>query len=126
MKSLVVMLSLVSFSAAAADVTKFSPIPSVVEKDGDTYTGILVSEEEFRKILQHKLDSKASELTCLVDRETCTQREQILKNQTKILEERILRRDSWFERNRGGIGLLTGLALGAGMSIAIVQAVYQK
>ena len=45
MKSLVVMLSLVSFSAAAADVTKFSPIPSVVEKDGDTYTGILVSED---------------------------------------------------------------------------------
>jgi hypothetical protein len=39
---------------------------------------------------------------------------------------RLKRDNSWFARNRGTVGLMTGLAIGAGMAIGIVHAVYQK
>ena len=42
------------------------------------------------------------------------------------LEEQLKKNNSWFARNRGTVGLLTGLVVGAGMSVSIVYAVYQK
>jgi hypothetical protein len=42
------------------------------------------------------------------------------------LEGKLKKNNSWFERNRGTLGLITGLVVGTGMSIGIVHAVYQK
>ena len=60
MKSLVILISFCSLSAAAAEVIKFDPRPAVVEQDGDTYVGILLSEEDFRQMLQKKNQYKRS------------------------------------------------------------------
>ena len=42
------------------------------------------------------------------------------------LEAQLKKNNSWFARNRGLLGVVTGLALGTGLSVGIVQAVYQK
>ena len=42
---------LFSLNAAAAEVTKFEPRPAAVEQEGDTYVGILLSEEDFRTFI---------------------------------------------------------------------------
>ena len=55
MKKIVAIILLFSFNAAAAEVVKFDPRPAVVEQEGSTYVGILLSEEDFRKILQKKI-----------------------------------------------------------------------
>ena len=58
MKKVVALILLFSLNAAAAEVTKFEPRPAAVEQEGDTYVGILLSEEDFRKILEKKIDTK--------------------------------------------------------------------
>ena len=52
MKKVVAIILLFSLGTAAAEVTKFEPRPAVVEQEGATYVGILLSEEDFRKMLQ--------------------------------------------------------------------------
>jgi hypothetical protein len=42
------------------------------------------------------------------------------------LEEQLKKNNSWFDRNRGTIGVITGLVIGTGLSVGIVHAVYQK
>ena len=46
--------------------------------------------------------------------------------QISELKKVIEKRDSWFSRNRGVLGLVTGLMIGRGLSVGIVHAVYQK
>ena len=126
MKKVVALILLFSFNAAAEEVTKFDPRPAVVEQDGNTYIGILLSEEDFRKILETKIDTNAKLGECSIDKQVCAKQKEIYFDQTKKLEQVILKNNSWFSRNRGTLGLITGLVVGAGISIAIVHAVYPQ
>ena len=126
MKKAVALVLLLSFNAAAAEVVKFKPRPAVVEQSGDSYVGILLSEEDFRKILQKKIDTNAKIADCQVDQRVCKQVQDSYKYYISQLEGNLKKNNSWFERNRGTLGLITGLVIGTGMSIGIVHAVYQK
>ena len=116
----------VSASSYANEVTKFDPRPAAVEQEGNTYVGILLSEEDFRKILENKIDTNALLGECSIDKQVCAKQKEIYQQEAKKLEDVILRSNSWFSRNRGTLGLLTGLVLGTGLSVGIVHAVYQK
>ena len=126
MKTTVALALLLSFNAAAAEVVKFKPRPAVVEQEGDTYVGILLSEEDFRKILEKKIDTNAKLSECSVDKQVCDKAEKIYQSSITKLEDQLKKNNSWFDRNRGTLGLLTGLMIGTGVSIGIVHAVYQR
>ena len=126
MRKVVALILCFSFNASAAEVIIFDPRPASVEQEGNTYIGILRSEEDFRKILENKIDTNALLGECSVDNRVCTKQKEIYEKEAKKLEDVILKNNSWFSRNRGTLGLLTGLVVGAGMSIAIVHAVYQN
>ena len=126
MKKVVALILLFSLNAAAAEVTKFEPRPAVVEQEGDTYVGILLSEEDFRKILEKKIDTNAQLSECSVDKQVCAKAEKIYQSSITKLEDQLKKNNSWFDRNRGTLGLLTGLVIGTSVSIGIVHAVYQK
>ena len=126
MKKVVSFILLFSLNAAAAEVVKFDPRPAVVEQEGSTYVGILLSEEDFRKILQKKIDTNAKIAECSVDQKVCTQMQVTYIRSITKLEEQLNKNNSWFDRNRGTVGIVTGLLLGTGLSVGIVHAVYQK
>ncbi len=126
MKKVVALILLLSLNTAAAEVTKFEPRPAAVEQEGSTFVGILLSEEDFRKILEKKIDTNAKLAECSVDKKVCTQVQETYKLSITKLEEQLKKNNSWFDRNRGTLGLLTGLVIGTGVSIGIVHAVYQK
>ena len=126
MKKIVALILLFSLNAAAAEVTKFEPRPAVVEQEGSTYVGILLSEEDFRKILEKKIDTNAKLAECSVDKKVCTQVQETYKLSVTKLEDQLKKNNSWFDRNRGTLGILTGLVIGTGVSVGIVHAVYQK
>jgi hypothetical protein len=126
MKNVVALILLFSLNTAAAEVTKFQPRPAVVEQEGSTYVGILLSEEDFRKILEKKIDTNAKLSECSVDKQVCDKAEKIYQSSITKLEDQLKKNNSWFDRNRGTLGLLTGLVIGTGVSIGIVHAVYQK
>jgi len=126
MKTVVALILLFSFNAAAAEVTKFEPRPAVVEQEGSTYVGILLSEEDFRKILEKKIDTNAKLLECSVDQKVCAQVQLGYKHYISQLEGTLKKNNSSFDRNRGTLGLITGLAIGTGLSVGIVHAVYQR
>ena len=126
MKKVVSLILLFSLNAAAAEVVKFDPRPAVVEQEGATYVGILLSEEDFRKILEKKIDTNAKLSECSVDKQVCDKAEKIYQSSITKLEDQLKKNNSWLDRNRGTLGLLTGLVIGTGVSIGIVHAVYQK
>ncbi len=126
MKKIVALILFFSYNAAAAEVTKFEPRPAVVEQEGSTYVGILLSEEDFRKILEKKIDTNAKLSECSVDKKVCDQIQLGYKHYISQLEGELKKNNSWFDRNRGTIGVVTGLLLGTGLSVGIVHAVYQK
>ena len=126
MKKVVALILLFSLNTAAAEVTKFEPRPAVVEQEGSTYVGILLSEEDFRKILEKKIDTNAKLSECSVDKKVCDQIQLGYKHYISQLEGELKKNNSWFDRNRGTIGVVTGLLLGTGLSVGIVHAVYQK
>lgn len=126
MKKVVSFILLFSLNAAAAEVVNFDPRPAVVEQEGSTYVGILLSEEDFRKMLQKKIDTNAKIAECSVDQKVCTQMQVTYIRSITKLEEQLNKNNSWFDRNRGTVGIVTGLLLGTGLSVGIVHAVYQK
>ena len=126
MKKIVAFILFFSLNAAAAEVTKFEPRPAVVEQEGNSYVGILLSEEDFRKILEKKIDTNAKLSECSVDKQVCNKAEKIYQSSITKLEDQLKKNNSWFDRNRGTLGLLTGLVIGTGVSIGIVHAVYQR
>ena len=126
MKRIVAFILLLSLTAAAAEVVKFDPRPAVVEQEGSTYVGILLSEEDFRKILEKKIDTNAKLSECSVDKQVCDKAEKIYQSSIMKLEDQLRKNNSWFDRNRGTVGIVTGLLLGTGLSVGIVHAVYQK
>lgn len=125
MRILVTTILLFSLNATAGEVTEFKPRPAAVEEGTDTYVGILLSEEDFRKLLQDKVDTSAKIAECDVDTKVCTRLQETYLSSIKNLEETIQRDNTWFRRNKGTLGLLSGLVIGVGTSIAIVKAVYQ-
>ncbi len=126
MNRIITLILFFSFNAAAAEVVKFEPRPAVVEQEGSTYVGILLSEEEFRRILQKKIDTNAKIADCMVDQRVCQKMQDSYKHYISQLEGKLKKNNSWFDRNRGTIGILTGLVIGTGVSVGIVQAVYQR
>ena len=126
MKKAAALILLLSFNAAAAEVVKFKPRPAVVEQSGASYVGILLSEEDFRKMLQKKIDTNAKLAECSVDQKVCTQMQVVYIRSNTKLEEQLKKNNSWFERNRGAAGLFTGLVVGVGVSVGIVHAVYPQ
>ena len=126
MKKIVAFTLLFSLNAAAAEVTNFEPRPAVVEQEGDTYFGILLSEEDFRQILQKKIDTNSKIADCQVDQRVCKQMQESYKYYISQLEGKLKKNNSWFDRNRGTLGLLSGLVVGVGVSIGIVHAVYPQ
>jgi hypothetical protein len=126
MKKVVALTLLFSLNAAAGEVTKFEPRPAAVEQEGSTYVGVLLSEEDFRKMLEKKIDTNAKLSECSVDKQVCDKAEKIYQSSIVKLEDQLKKNNSWFDKNRGTLGLLTGLVIGTGVSIGIVHAVYQK
>jgi hypothetical protein len=126
MKKITAFILLFSLNAAAAEVTKFEPRPAVVEQEGNTYVGILLSEEDFRKMLEKKIDTNAKLAECSVDQKVCTQVQVTYLRSITKLEGQLKKNNSWFDKNRGTLGLLTGLVIGTGVSIGIVHAVYPQ
>ena len=125
MRILVTSILLFSLNATAVEVTEFKPRPAAVEEGSDTYIGILLSEEDFRKLLQDKVSTNAQIAECNVDTKVCTRLQETYLSSIKNLEEAIKRDNTWFRKNKGTLGLLSGLVIGVGTSIAIVKAVYQ-
>ena len=125
MKLLISIALLFAFSAVAGEVTEFRPRPATVETGNSLYIGVLLSEEDFRKILQDKIDNNAKLAECQVDKNVCTRLQETYKISVKSLEETLHRDNTWFRRNKGALGLLSGLVIGVGTSIAIVRAVGQ-
>ncbi len=123
MRLLVITLLLFSLNATADEVTEFKPRPAAVEEGSDTYVGILLSEEDFRKLLQDKIDTNAKVAQCDVDKRVCSQLQEQYKLSIKNLQETIQKDNTWFRRNKGSLGLLTGIVIGVGTSIAIARAV---
>ena len=123
MRLLVTTLLLFSLNATAGEVTEFKPRPAAVEEGSDTYVGILLSEEDFRKLLQDKIDTNAKVAQCDVDKRVCSQLQEQYKLSIKSLQETIQKDNTWFKRSKGSLGLLTGVVIGVGTSIAIVRAV---
>jgi hypothetical protein len=124
MRVLVTTILLFSLSATAGEVTEFKPRPAVVEEGADTYVGILLSEEDFRKLLQGKVDTTAEIAQCNTDKRVCGRLQETYLLSIKNLEEVIRKDNTWFRRNKGTLGLLSGLVIGVGTSIAIVKAVH--
>jgi len=126
MRKIIALILCFSLNAVAAETTHFDPRPATVEQEGITYVGILLSEEDFRKILENKIDTNALLGECSVDKKVCTQMQETYKLSITKLEEVIQKDNTWFSRNRGTLGILTGLIVGAGMSVAIVHAVHPQ
>ena len=124
MRILVTAILLFSLSATAGEVTEFKPRPAVVEEGADTYVGILLSEKDFRKLLQGKVDTTAEIAQCNTDKRVCARLQETYLLSIKNLEEVIRKDNTWFRRNKGTLGLLSGLVIGVGTSIAIVKAVH--
>tara|TARA_R100000995_G_C3482396_1_gene124802 strand:+ start:1305 stop:1685 length:381 start_codon:yes stop_codon:yes gene_type:complete len=122
---LLVIILLFSHGATAGEVTEFKPRPAVVDEGSDTYVGILLSEAEFRKLLQNKIATNAKIAECSVDRKVCAKTEGSYKYYISQLEAKIKQDNTWFVRNKGTLGILSGLVIGVGTSVAIVKAVYQ-
>jgi hypothetical protein len=126
MSKLVSFILFFSLNAAAAEVAKFDPSPAAVEQEGSTYVGILLSEEDFRQMLQKKLDTNTVLAECSVDKKVCIQMKDTYKLSILKLEDQLKKNNSWLDRNRGTLGVITGLVIGTGLSVGIVHAVYQR
>ncbi len=125
MKWFAIIILAFSFSSYADEVTSFEDRPAVVEDGGKTYVGILVSEESYRESLKKVIDHAAEKANCAVDKKVCTQLQEQYKLSIKNLEEAARRRDTWFERNKGSLGFVTGMVTGTLAVIAVVKAVHQ-
>ncbi len=123
MKIIFSIALLFSLSVTAGEVTEFKPRPAVVEQGDSSYVGILLSEEDFRKMLQDKIDTNAKIAECSVDRQVCTRIQDAYKASMEKLQEDIKKENTWFNRNKGTLGLLSGLVIGVGTSVAIARAV---
>jgi len=109
----------------AGELTSFDDRPASLVVGNTKYIGILVSEQSYRKFLKDKIDARAKNQVCEVDRQVCAS---ILESKNTALKELgaiINKRSGWFERNRGSIAFVSGIVLGGMAVIATTKAVYQ-
>lgn len=112
-----------------AQVTEFEPFPMLTLHQGEEYVGVLLSESDFTEIIELKLNH-----TFLKKVNEILERELEIKNKnledtmalfndvtSKIKTE--VRKQSWFEKNKGMIGVVTGLVIGAGLTVLAARAV---
>jgi hypothetical protein len=124
MKWILPAIILISSPVLAGEVTEFEDRPASVQEGEDTYIGILLSEGSYRKVLKDVIDRAAEKANCTVDKRVC---EHVVTAHLKSVEELreiIRKRDTWFERNKGSLGFVTGIVSGALAVIAVVKAVY--
>jgi len=124
-KAIFLALLLISTSSHGVE-EEFSPIPSVVEKDGKTYSGILISENDFRQIIKDKLDTKHLAAQCEIDERVCAAQKKIYEKSIDNLANELDKRNNWFSRNKGSLGMVTGFVVGAATTVAITYAIYQR
>ena len=91
MRQAVALILCFSLNSFAAEVTKFDPRPAAVEQESSTYIGILLSEEDFRKILENKIDTNAKLGECSINERVCVKQKEIFEKEAKKLEEVILK-----------------------------------
>jgi hypothetical protein len=120
---LLISLIFTSVPSYAEDIVKFRPRPVVVSVDNNNYIGILLSEEEFTKILNDKVINREKNGICKVDHKICEGTKDIYLTELHKLRSEIQKSNTWFRRNKGSLGLFTGLVVGVATSIGIAKAI---
>ena len=113
----------------SSNVVQFEDMPAEYTKDGQTYVGILVSEAEYERMLlavkdrDIQIDFWTSKYTSL---ETLHNRSlEINTEHVKQLESIIQKNNTWFDRNKGGIGFALGMLVASATTIGLTYAVNQ-
>lgn len=118
---------LVPTAALAADPAPAAPAPAVAEAsaplakgDKAPFDGILISEQRAAAALKLRIDFDRVSADCQVDRRVASEKERILRTALDEVQTRAER--SWWERHQGGIMFTGGVAVGVGLSVAILKA----
>ena len=124
-----VLFPVVGLADEPPEVVQFEDMPAEYTKDGQTYVGILVSEAEYEKMLLAVKDrdiqidfwtSKYTSLEVLHNRSLEINTEHI-----RQLESIIQKNNTWFDRNKGGIGFALGVLVASVTTIGLTYAVNQ-
>tara|TARA_Y100000310_G_C20691383_1_gene822489 strand:+ start:1963 stop:2382 length:420 start_codon:yes stop_codon:yes gene_type:complete len=124
-----VLFPVVGLADEPPEVVQFEDMPAEYTKDGQTYVGILVSEAEYEKMLLAVKDrdiqidfwtSKYTSLEVLHNRSLEINTEHI-----RQLESIIQKNNTWFDRNKGGIGFALGVLVASATTIGLTYAVNQ-
>ena len=113
---------------ALSQTTEFQPFPVLTVKDNEEYVGILLSESEFSKIVELKIDYKFLKKTNGILQEELAVKNKNLEDTIKLFNNMTnkikteVKNESWVDKNKGMIGLITGFVVGAGLTILTVQA----
>ena len=113
---------------ALSQTTEFQPFPVLTVKDNEEYVGILLSESEFSKIVELKIDYKFLKKTNGILQEELAVKNKNLEDTIKLFNnitnkiKTEVKNESWIDKNKGMIGLVTGFVVGAGLTILTVQA----
>tara|TARA_R100000008_G_scaffold74847_1_gene53799 strand:+ start:164 stop:571 length:408 start_codon:yes stop_codon:yes gene_type:complete len=113
---------------ALSQTTEFQPFPVLTVKDSEEYVGILLSESEFSKIVELKIDYKFLKKTNGILQEELAVKNKNLEDTIKLFNNMTnkikteVKNESWVDKNKGMIGLITGFVVGAGLTILTVQA----
>ena len=113
---------------ALSQTTEFQPFPVLTVKDSEEYVGILLSESEFSKIVELKIDYKFLKKTNGILQEELAVKNKNLEDTIKLFNNMTnkikteVKNESWIDKNKGMIGLVTGFVVGAGLTILTVQA----
>lgn len=133
MKNFIVLVVCLFFTigattSALGQTTEFQPFPVLTLKDNQEYVGILLSESEFSKIIELKIDYKFLKKTNNILQEELTVKNKNLEDTIKLFNNMTnkikteVKNESWVDKNKGMIGLVTGFVVGAGLTILTVQA----
>ena len=115
-------------TSALAQTTEFQPFPVLTLKDNKEHIGILLSESEFSKIIELKIDYKFLKKTNGILQKELTIKNKNLEDTIKLFNNMTnkikteVKNESWVDKNKGMIGLVTGFVVGAGLTILTVQA----
>jgi len=123
------LLPVASLAEEAVKVVQFEDMPAEYTKDGQIYVGILVSEAEYQRMLlavkdrDIQIDFWTSKYTSLD--ELHNKNLEIHGEHIRQLESIISKNNTWFERNKGGLGVALGILIGSAATIGVTYAVNQ-
>ena len=107
---------------------KFEPFATLVKKDNQEYSGILLSEEEFGGIVEMKIKlGYFMHLSRTLDAQLSAKNKQlestlaVFDNMTDKIETEI-DDGSWWDENKGVMGIVIGLVVGVGLSVGVFYA----